>query len=166
MNAALEAALQQVRAYVDSFLCVLEGGWDLYDFPRIQVELLEHIPVELCYAVAECLDALNAARDGDDTRRCSALIAKGFEAKAEFLAVLAIQLLGNDKVHGLHARMSDAALLLIADTIAKLEQYRMHARSMAHSQRASNQHAYLLLPTRSSPTAPCAEPCTCVHHRP
>jgi hypothetical protein len=133
---------------------VLEGGWDLDEFPRFQVEPLEHIPDELCDAVAERLDALYAARDCDDARRCSALIAKGFEAKAELFAVVAIQLLGNDNVQGFHERMSYAARLLIADTIAKLEQYRMQARSMAHSQRTSSQHARLLLPTRLSPTAP------------
>ena len=64
---------KQVKAYVDALLCVLEGGWDLDDSPRFQVEPLEHTPVELCDAVAERLDALYAARGGDYARRCSAL---------------------------------------------------------------------------------------------
>jgi hypothetical protein len=60
-TAALEAALQQAKAYVDAFLCALEGGLDLDGFPRFQYEPLERIPVALCGAVAERLDALYAA---------------------------------------------------------------------------------------------------------
>ena len=56
---------------MDAFLCAVEGGLHLDGFPRFQVEPLERIPVALCGAVAERLDVLYAARDGDDARRRS-----------------------------------------------------------------------------------------------